>query len=326
MKCKYSFPVAARITLPCPLLFQRGDRSFSLELENGRVARLAVTVDNFPEAALPHVSKTVPVSITFPTDPVLESLLPDVRTLEGALAIWGIQRVDTMRFKTEWIPENPEERARLDMFAFERNREDGRAYPAPAIDLLLRTIISVEKFRGWEVPLNFNRRGRQAVIQERYIEAFYEFYFFIESLYADGKFKQHAVTQEFTASTELNAAIQEALVDSDSELKADAVLKAEFQKHYISKSREEIIDRLVKLRGELHHHSIKNKRAWNPGLQLGYKTDALFWQSVCHNAATKFLTDILFDQAEMKKFQETTIKRPDGTTVRFTPAPDDSTK
>jgi len=325
MKCKYSFPVTARITLPCPLIFQRGNRTFSLELDNGRLSRLAVTVDDFPEAALPQVKKTPPVAITFPTDPELESLLPDVRTLEGALTIWGVQRIDTVRFKSEWIPENAEERAKLDLFGFERNREEeGRSYPAPAIDLLLRTIVSVEKFRGWEVPLNFNRRGRLAVIQERYTEAFYEFYFFIESLYGNGKFKTHAVTAEFNASIELNAAIQEAVADPDFELKSDPVLRAEFQKHYATEPHTEIVQRLVEMRGFLHHHSSKNKKAWNPGMQLGYKADTLFWQSVCHNAATKYLNGVLFDPVEMQKFKETVVKKPDGGIAHFTPPPDES--
>jgi hypothetical protein len=121
----------------------------------------------------------------------------------------------------------------------------------------------------------------------------------------------------------LNAAIQEALADPDFELKSDSVLKAEFQNRYASKSRDEIIERLVKLRGELHHHSIKNKKAWNPGLQRGYKSDALFWQSVCHCAASKFLTDVLFDPVEMQQFKNLVVKKPDGGVVRFTPAPPD---
>jgi len=78
----------------------------------------------------------------------------------------------------------------------------------------------------------------------------------------------------------------------------------------------------LSLGGELHHHSIKNKKAWNPGLQLPHKADALFWQSVSHNAASKFLTDVLFDPAEMQKFHEIVVRKPDGGIVRFTPSPD----
>jgi hypothetical protein len=321
MKCKYTFRLESRSKFPTPLYFTLGVRTYALETDDGRLTRLSVTVDNFPDDALPRVTTTPQYSIHFPIDGHLEFIRMDVRALEGALALWGIHRIDTERFRTEWIPENPADRAKLTIFTFDRTHNEDVLHSAASIDLLIRTIVSVDEFRGLEVPLNFNRRGRLAVIQERYIEAIYEFYFFIESLYGNGKFKQNAVIQEFTASNDLNAAIDEALADPDFEFKADPMLSTHFQRHYAMKTKPEIIEHLVDLRGFLHHHSIKNKRSWNPGQQSDYKADALFWESVCHAAAMRYCTDILFRPEEIQKFASTPVRKPDGSLIEWNPPP-----
>jgi hypothetical protein len=85
-----------------------------------------------------------------------------------------------------------------------------------------------------------------------------------------------------------------------------------------------VIEHLVELRGFLHHHSIKNKKAWNPSKQSDFKGDALFWQSVCHEAAIKSCTEILYRAEELEKFLATPVLTPEGHRIRWNPAPDES--
>lgn len=45
---------------------------------------------------------------------------------------------------------------------------------------------------------------------------------------------------------------------------------------------EEFIDHIVDVRGQLHHHSEKNPKAWNPNHPEDFDLEAIYLHSICY--------------------------------------------
>lgn len=223
----------------------------------------------------------------FVPDPILVELTRDIRTLEGALAIRGVRRIETREYSITWEPETPDEAAVCPNLTLTRKREDPRLHQSKTANYsdLVRNVISLDEIRHLEIPLQFNRRGRDAMRDDRYIEAIYQFYFFLESSFGNGKFKTSAVIEEFIAAPVLTNAIESARKSPHPEVAANPALLAEFNSEYASRTTGELVRLLVELRGFLHHHTARRTDIWNPGDQAAYKGDAYFWSEVCQDIA-----------------------------------------
>ena len=110
--------------------------------------------------------------------------------MEGSLCIWGIRKIDVDCFTTEWLPESEEEKKDLELFSISRSIKDSPpdGMPDAPMDLSEATMLSVEELKEFETPLNFYRRGILDIAEEKFIEAIYDLYFVLETLYGNGKF------------------------------------------------------------------------------------------------------------------------------------------
>lgn len=323
MKCKYSFPVKGHVRFPAGISFSVGDRIYQFEVKKGFVSDLSVTISNFPERCLPtitqHKEGRVKASITVPPNPFWDDLVSDIRTIEGALCIWGINEINVEYHTTEWIPESESEKEKIQMpsFTLSRKGKFPENLPESPMDLFVRSILAVSDLKESETPLNFYRRGRLDVFEERYIDAVYDLYFVLETLFAEGKFKKNKVVQKFCISKDLLYAIDQVKKYSDPKIRADGNLYKEFTEKYLNKNREEIVEHIVDLRGFLHHHTPKRKGIWHPSKQREYKVDALTLLNVCHNIVSKRAIDILFKQERIEEFLKTEVKTKDGQTIQW---------
>lgn len=70
---------------------------------------------------------------------------------------------------------------------------------------------------------------------------------------------------------------------------------------YAQKDPMDIFDHLVKVRGELHHHTAQRRGIWHPGEQAAYRADAMFLGRTAHRVCLDLLTDALgIAQSQMK--------------------------
>ncbi len=323
MKCKYSFPVKGHIRFPAGINFCAGNRVYEFKVKNGFLSELSVTICNFPEIYFPtivqHKVGKFKASISVPPDPFWDDLVSDIRTIEGVLCIWGIREINADYCTTEWIPETESEKKNIQLSSFSRTRNEKppENLSTSPIDLFIRSILAVSDLKESETPLNFYRRGQLDVFEERYIDAIYDLYFVLETLFADGKFKKKDVVLKFSASKELLEAINQDQKDIDPEIRSNPNLLKEYREKYLNKSKDEIIEHIVDLRGELHHHTLKKKDIWHPAKQRYFKVDALTLLNICYHIASTRIIDVLFKQERIEEFLKTAVKTENGRTIRW---------
>jgi hypothetical protein len=320
MKCKYSFPVKGNVLFPFGICFSAGDRFYQFNVKEGLISDLSVTITNFPEHCLPtirqHNEGKVKASISIPNDPFWDDLVSDIRTIEGALCIWGISEIDVEYCTIEWIPETESEKEKTQIFSFSLSRGDNPSPLQSTVDVFVRSILAVSDLKGSETPLNFYRRGRLDVFEERYIYAIYDLFFVLETLFAEGKFKKKEVVERFLASKELLDAINHVKENINPQIVSNRNLFNEFSEKYLRRN-EDFVKHIVDLRGFLHHHTLQKKNIWHPSKQKKHKVDALTLLDICHHIVSRKTFAVLFKQEKMEEFLRTEVRTIDGQIIRW---------
>lgn len=235
------------------------------------------------------------------------------------MAMFGLQKISFESRTTEWVAESEEEKNLLGLSSFKHDYE-GRVDTLPVFyDLFARSLLSSKTLGYYEAALNFNRRGRLDVEERRYVDAMYDFYFSLETLYAGGAFRKRDVIKNFLANEEMMVALKDAkaILAEDNQFLDD--LKEDGEFNYLEESDENVISKIVALRGFLHHHSAKNSKAWHPERQSDYKVHALFMSYLVHQALSKQAVGRMFSSEVSEAFARTQIRSLDGRTIRFTP-------
>ncbi len=123
-------------------------------------------------------------------------------------------------------------------------------------------------------PLCFFRHGVEDVASRRYVEAFYDFYFVLETLFANGKINPTQVLKEWLRSSDLCEVVEEVLSNPDdiAELRyVDAVKAGDVVEE---QNKEKVLWFLIQTRGMLHHHSQKQSQRrfkWDPANQEAFR-------------------------------------------------------
>ena len=312
MKCKYTFKIEGEIKPALDYKIPLRGYLYDFILENGFIKHLCVTVPNYNESYLPKVTNhkegKVKASIHIPIDPHIWAIQEELRTFQGFMALFGLKSIEIDNPKIEWIPENEQEKKKLQLFGTGPISYSKSQLPARPLahDILIGALIAskeTNESRSIEIPLNFYRKGTHDIFERRYIEAIYDFYFVLETLYGDGKFKKKALIEKFTQAKELRNSIQKALDAPDHEIIADKNLSQIYTQKIASKSIDEIISHIVELRGFLHHHTIKNKRIWHPDNHKEYKVEALFLLTICFNISMEMFCNLALSE-DTKKIYE----------------------
>lgn len=316
MRCRYRFKVSGRLRLhaKCPIPTPGG---IVYELEHneyGILTHISATVPVRHEREWPTLIENpgpgVKLDINVPR-PGLWLVAQELRVVEGLLSLHGVDAIDVQSAEQSWLPESDAERERLRIFSIQ-------ATPAEIPDSQLRPIhfsLVAQPFLAardaWdiEVPLSFFRKGQIDSRERRYIEAIYDFYFMLETVYGEGKSKNQHVKEVLQKSQELLSLIQKATASGSS---FDAIAMADrnrsdhFEKYYRNKSPEQIIDRLVELRGFLHHHSSRRPGIWHPEDHERFTVDAYVLERIAVAVALKLAEPFMFSEKTAQRFEEIT--------------------
>jgi hypothetical protein len=327
MKCKYTFPIEGHLRFSMGINFSLGNRLYQFDVKENLLSSLSVTISSFPEVYLPKITLRkegeVKASISVPRDPNWEDLVSDIRTIEGALCIWGVREINVEDCATEWIPESDLEKEKVDLFSFSRSRGKRPAseLPEAPLDLYVRSVLAASDLKILETPLNFFRRGIIDIFEQRYIDAIYNFYFVFETLFANGTFKKNQVISEFLSSAILCDAIENFKKNPDFYLLAGHNISSQdFAKTYGQKNKEQIIEHIVDLRGFLHHHTCDRKDIWHPAKQRKYAMDALALLSICQQILSARVSGVLFSENKITEFLNTIVKSDKGQTINWHPS------
>jgi hypothetical protein len=80
-------------------------------------------------------------------------------------------------------------------------------------------------------------------------------------------------------------------------------IEQSFNDLYVNKSPAEIISHLVRLRGELHHHTSRKSGIWHPMDHIRFGADAYFLQQLCFGIAFLIIDPILFGAEAIENFR-----------------------
>jgi hypothetical protein len=180
--------------------------------------------------------------------------------------------------------------------------------PSLSYDLFARAVMAASSAEPIDIPLNFFRRGMMDVYERSYIEAIYDFYFQLETLFSEGKFRSKEVEKNFVASTLLISSVDLAIRDPGRMIQSSQGLMKQFSEKYGSLNPESAIHEMLKLRGYLHHHTLMRKGIWHPEEQLRYEIDALFMQQVAFNVAYELARERMWHPRIVHEYESLRLK------------------
>jgi hypothetical protein len=159
-------------------------------------------------------------------NPEMNDLRDLLRHLECVCGyLFGVEYIDWRCPTWEWIPESEEEKNSL-MWTKMDVHDVTRVEPTEVIpDELIRVVENRAATSHLDIPLAFYREGKADYREDRYVTAFFSFYFFIEGLYGNGKSGEKKIVREFLASSELVTATESALVHGHDKVSACGHLK-----------------------------------------------------------------------------------------------------
>jgi len=137
-----------------------------------------------------------------------------------------------------------------------------------------------------------------------YIEAYYDFYFVLETLYGSGKTKNSAIEKEFLSSKELMSAISAVKCDSELIKGIKATQREEFVEKYKDKPVDDIIRKLISLRGFLHHQNPKHPDAWTPDNQERCHLDSIFLMHVTYSVIWNVVDKYIYDDSVLESYSK----------------------
>jgi hypothetical protein len=188
---------------------------------------------------------------------------------------------------------NAEEETVLTLRGIKRSFGDLRTFFP--FHIAARTIFCTDAGRAFEVPLSFYRRGYVQSKNRQHVDAFYNFFLFIETSFGGGQFKKTGLIKAFMGSRELVLSVLRARA---------AFLQPDVARRYfhnpfanflqMEKDPKKILEWLVDRRGFLHHHSSKRKQNWHPDNQQEFAAEEEFLQHVCHYVGIDRVTDVMF--------------------------------
>lgn len=303
MLVRFSYPVRGNLLLTEQWPLEVGAYRLEWKLDEGRVTGLTATKRIADEDTLPSVTPGTAegeaLTIHAGHHPSYADLERHLRLIQGITNLFAPIEIDFSSHTTEWIAETEEERESTALHSISAE-DDHRHLQAPIhldYEYLARAAASIDAAIGLEIPLSFLRRGHNYVIEQRYIEAYYNLFFYFETQFAGGYSNPKKVTQRLLEAAPIRQALAQLRADT---LKGGARTIAAI-KSRLETPDEAIIRHLVDLRGDLHHHAL-GRVLWHPEKGAEFRDDVLFLDALASRAAVAQLGPLVFSaerQAEV---------------------------
>jgi hypothetical protein len=295
MFVKYTYPVTGDIFMPehWPIAWDK--YRVTWKVVDNKAESVTISVHTTEIGFLPTIQPSkkpgIAADVQMGADPFHDEAESILRTGCGLLGFFAQADIDFDRPTIEWEPESEEERSRLQMFSFSTGPSE-RKPPLPIqYDIVARCFLAAIPASDKEIPLSFIARGRRAMGQGSYIDAFYSYFFFFETQFAPGYSNPKEVTKRFKASPDFMNAFAEARKLAMPELKRVRGLR-----ELVAKSNEEIVEHLVKTRGMLHHHAQRKGGSWHPEKHDQFEKEALMLSYLAYVVAQRQNLPVMFNE------------------------------
>jgi hypothetical protein len=272
--------------------------------EKGIVSSVSVAVRLDDDVPLPTISpsndQNVKIHIDVGKSAHNDEVTDYLMVVQGMLTLLGTFTIDFNKRQVKWEPENDDERAKLNLFSYSVTTNNNVEAQSPfTFDFIARTVFTAASSAHYELPLTFLRRGLQDIKNDRFIDAFYNFFFFLETQFAPGFSNPKVVAEKLSEAASVKAALQvtrENLPRQRGHLPNLPPLLAFGDR--------ELIAHLVDTRGNLHHHALRRPGIWHPEKPERFEAEALILQSIAHSIALEEVFSLIYSQEQDDAFIE----------------------
>jgi hypothetical protein len=232
-------------------------------------------------------------------DALHANLLADLQVLEAALASQcPVGRIRWHSALMVFIPETPEEEQQIQVnnICIAPGADQPEQITECEVEKFVAGIHIADKCRDLVGPLSFLREGNSFFKQFRNIQAFFNFYFVLESLYGGGEYEKRKIKAKFMQSKTLTGAIELQIrrgFPRPYDLRNQDI-EAMLKKCNKQADVEGLVHLLVSTRGELHHYLNPKKHTGTPLTDDQYECLAKFTGEVTMAALTQETRQRLF--------------------------------
>ena len=286
--CRYTFPIEGDVRLETPVSILVDDLFFEFSASDQILSKVSVT---FPVSTPKRLSTDEdkhqkPCDGLWIHEPRASELEDVTLQVASGISLLTHTSVDVLfeARKIEWIRESGGVRGlagtQIDLGGRDRRPEPSTVLP---LNILARSVITACIFKAHNPLHTFFKRGAADVNAHRYIEAFYNFFFFMEFEFGNGKSGQPQIIREFMKADSLLASITKVL----REKVFMPMVSREFAQKMEFALPEAVLTYLVKTRGNLHHPNKKRRGNWHPERQRQFGDQAIFLYLVCLEIAMR---------------------------------------
>ena len=309
MRIKHTYKVATDLHLQDSWPIDSEKFLVNFEVSEKRVIGISVESALPNDAFLPSITSTpndsAKAQINIAKNAIDEEIRSYLLSVQGILSLFTSFKIEFLNAKLDWIPENEEEKSKLKLVSFGvqlgENEDTPNYLP---FDLVAKATFSAPRLAGIETPLNFFRCGDRDLKDQRHIDAFYSFFFFLETLYAPGFSDPKKVKEKLRSSPEILAALREMRETNDRPNNRTT----QKIKNLLAKNDVDLISHLVDVRGNLHHHALKRKGVWHPDRSHEYEGEAAILQEITHTISMNATLSAIYSPSADQDFRRSLEK------------------
>lgn len=229
----------------------------------------------------------IAASINIPDIENLRRARSFIRRIQSFVSSMAPTDIDFKSETLEWIPENEQERQELKLFKFSFSSQ-GTRYDSPlelTYDFIAALTYHAYSAVPQEIALSFVHNGNEDYNDGKFISAFYNFFFSLETQFFAGYSDPKKVKAKIKECREVRAA----LVDLREALLFQTRGSLSKFTKMADKTDDELIDYIVDVRGRLHHHASKGPASWHPDEQEEYEAEAFVLKVLASSVANTFV-------------------------------------
>ena len=300
------FPILNPVYVPHPWPIRVGSRKYFLENKDGLISAVGVLFSGVPIDQAPTIEKQssgpVKANLNFKTGNYTLLAERDIRAWQSLLAAYSFIDIDFDSATEEFKPENEDERSRIGIHNFSHSKKP-RLWRGVEYAIFGRAFLALDLGEALIEPMSFYREGTKALFTERSIDAYNQFYLFIETQFCGGHTGTNEATNQLMQSPIFTAALNGVALEYQSDAKRRDALRFKSLSNWPDDQRS-LVREMVLLRGQLRHHSLASPHRWDPDKQEHYENEARFLSLVCNAIAFPMTTGTLWDPTVVERFTE----------------------
>lgn len=285
-----------------PFPIQKGNKSYYVERENGKISRILVIFHGQDVTMAPTYSDENDAqnnpSVVLKGDFYLLAER-DVRAWQSILAPYQVIEIDFDSKNITYTPETPEEEGKIFIRNFMIDSAGRKGLLRNDFSIFGRAFLALEDNYAEIAKMAFLIEAMHHMRADQCIDAYNLFYLFLEANFSL-PFKTKAATNVLLKNIRFQHVIQQIACEPTwLSKKPKLTLEGTICTGIDLKK---LTTHIVNLRGHLRHNTLSNPNRWDPHKQNQYRTDATFLSCVCQELASPVFSHTFNEKYEHEFF------------------------